>query len=175
MCVLWSWTVALPPGGPAVGAEEKQAQDELWEAESRSSILLRQEHHTQDCRQTLRISLCLQPAGPAGIWAWRASCHVGHQQQDSLITSKNGVKKEQRETFYIWSFRYQTFIRCTSRSDGENQCVCVYICGKMFTLFAIISPGVSFIQYSRFIFEQYTCEELRNALNPVHTTYWTKN
>lgn len=59
--------VAVSPGGPAVGSEEEQTQDELREAESWPAILLRQEHHPQDGWQTLRLPLCLQPARPAGI------------------------------------------------------------------------------------------------------------
>lgn len=45
---------------------QEQTQDELREAEPRPALLLPQEHHPQDGRQTLRLPLRLRRAGHAG-------------------------------------------------------------------------------------------------------------
>lgn len=58
--------VAVSPGGPAVGSEEEQTQDELREAEPRPTLLLPQEHHPQDGGKTLRLPLRLRHTGHAG-------------------------------------------------------------------------------------------------------------
>uniref|UniRef100_A0A8D1T6R3 PNT domain-containing protein n=1 Tax=Sus scrofa TaxID=9823 RepID=A0A8D1T6R3_PIG len=64
-------------GGPPVGQEEKQAQDELREAEPRSALLLRQKHHPQDLGQALRVPLRVRPPEPAGVHARGAARHPG--------------------------------------------------------------------------------------------------
>uniref|UniRef100_A0A8B9CUY1 ETS proto-onco 1, transcription factor n=1 Tax=Anser brachyrhynchus TaxID=132585 RepID=A0A8B9CUY1_9AVES len=66
-------------GGQAMGQEEKQAQDELREAEPWPALLLRQEHHPQDGREALRLPLRLRPAEPAGLHAGGAPHHAGRQ------------------------------------------------------------------------------------------------
>ena len=40
-----------------MGHAQEQTQDELREAQSGAPILLRQEHHTQDCRQAIRLQV----------------------------------------------------------------------------------------------------------------------
>ena len=52
-----------------MGHPQEQAEDELREAVARPALLLRQEHHTQDGRQTLRLPLRLRPAEPARLQA----------------------------------------------------------------------------------------------------------
>ena len=47
-------------GGPAVGLEEEQTQDELRQAQQRSPLLLRQEHHPQGTRKEIRVPICLR-------------------------------------------------------------------------------------------------------------------
>lgn len=68
---LWS------SGGPSLGKEEKQAEDELREAESRPALLLRQEHHPQDVGEALRLPLRLRPAESAGLHGGGAAQHAG--------------------------------------------------------------------------------------------------
>lgn len=64
-------------GGTEVGKEEKQAKNELWEAQPRPTLLLWQEHHPQDFRETLRVSLRVRPAEPAGVHGGGAACDAG--------------------------------------------------------------------------------------------------
>ena len=54
-----------------MGSTEKQAEDELREAESRPALLLRQEHHPQDGGQALRVQVRLRPPVPARVQAGR--------------------------------------------------------------------------------------------------------
>ena len=42
-----------------VGGEEEQTNDELREAQPRSEVLLRQEHHQESAESALRVPLCL--------------------------------------------------------------------------------------------------------------------
>lgn len=49
-------------GRPSLGHPQEQAQDELRKIVERPALLLRQKHHPQDCRQTLRLSFRLRPA-----------------------------------------------------------------------------------------------------------------
>lgn len=85
------------PGSSALGKEEKQTQNELWETQSGPALLLRQEHHPQDSRQALRLPLCVQPAGPAGIRAWGAARHVGRQQQDEV---RKAITRDRTSNFF---------------------------------------------------------------------------
>lgn len=64
-------------GGAPVGKEEKQAQDELREAQPRFALLLRQEYHPQDVREALRVPLRVRPAELAGLHARGAARHPG--------------------------------------------------------------------------------------------------
>ena len=48
-------------GGQAMGGAEVQAQHELRQAESRVTLLLRQEHHDQGARQEIRLQVCTAP------------------------------------------------------------------------------------------------------------------
>lgn len=64
-------------GGPPVGKEEKQAQDELREAQPGSALLLRQEYHQQDVREALRVPLRVRPAELAGLYARGTARHPG--------------------------------------------------------------------------------------------------
>lgn len=64
-------------GGAPVGKEEKQAQDELREAQPRFALLLRQEYHPQDVRQALRVPLRVRPAELAGLHARGTARHPG--------------------------------------------------------------------------------------------------
>lgn len=44
-----------------MGRPQEQTKDELREAEPRSALLLRQEHHPQDIREEVRLPFRLQP------------------------------------------------------------------------------------------------------------------
>lgn len=66
-----------PTGGPPVGKAEKQAQDELREAEPGFTLLLRQEHHPQDVGEALRVPLRVRPPELAGLHARGAARHPG--------------------------------------------------------------------------------------------------
>lgn len=82
----WSWPVCLwPVGGTQMGQEEKQAQDELREVESRFALLLRQKHHPQDVRQALRLPLCVWLEKPAGIHSRRAAHHVRREARHGWV------------------------------------------------------------------------------------------
>lgn len=54
-------------GRAALGCAQEQAQDELREAQPRSPLLLRQEHHPQDGGQALCLPLCVRSTGHAGV------------------------------------------------------------------------------------------------------------
>lgn len=69
--------VLCSSGGPSLGKEEEQAEDELREVESRPALLLRQEHHPQDFWEALRLPFRLRPAEPAGIHGGGAAQHAG--------------------------------------------------------------------------------------------------
>lgn len=60
-----------------MGKEEKQAQDELREAEQGLALLLRQEHHPQDVGEALRVPLCVRPAELAGVHPRGTARHPG--------------------------------------------------------------------------------------------------
>lgn len=50
--------------GAPMGRTQIQAQHELWQAESGAALLLRQEHHDQGARQTIRVQVRFPGAGP---------------------------------------------------------------------------------------------------------------
>lgn len=54
-------------GGTPVGHPQEQTEDELRETLQGTPVLLRQEHHTQDRRQTICLSVRLRPAEPFGV------------------------------------------------------------------------------------------------------------
>jgi len=47
-------------GCSPLGYSQEQTQNELREVEPRLTLLLRQEHYTQNCWQTICISLCMR-------------------------------------------------------------------------------------------------------------------
>lgn len=57
-------------GGATVGHSEEQAQDELREVESRAEVLLRQEHHSQDGGEAVRVSVRVRSAEFVGVSFW---------------------------------------------------------------------------------------------------------
>ena len=76
-------------GGTEVGCPQKQAEDELREAEPQRPILLRQEHHPQDGRKEIRLQIRLWPRQAARIrpdgavpCLWSHS-PVGHRRLNS--------------------------------------------------------------------------------------------
>lgn len=85
--VLFPWIT----GGQALGSVQEQTQDELREAEPRPALLLPQEYHPQDCRQTLRLPLCLWHAGHAG------KDGGGGLEQSERLTHQHGVLAVFRE------------------------------------------------------------------------------
>ena len=51
-----------PPGGrPPLGGTKKQTHDELREAQPRSAVLLRQEHHQESAESAIRVSVRVRP------------------------------------------------------------------------------------------------------------------
>lgn len=81
-------------GCSEVGKEKKQAQDELWEAESWPSLLLWQKHHPQDVGETLRLPLCLWLKKPARVHAWRAPRHVGCEARYGRVKAQKWTRMQ---------------------------------------------------------------------------------
>ncbi len=52
-------------GGASLGRAQEQAEHELRQAESRSALLLRQEHHDEGARQAIRVQVRLHRPGAA--------------------------------------------------------------------------------------------------------------
>ncbi|CAI8035205.1 hypothetical protein GBAR_LOCUS19769 [Geodia barretti] len=56
----WEFKITRPSRGrPALGRTQEQAHHELRETESRSPLLLRQEHHQESSQPALRLPVCL--------------------------------------------------------------------------------------------------------------------
>jgi len=87
--------LGVPHGGPGrgrstLGRAEEQAEDELRETESQCPVLLRQEHHPQDARQALRLSLRLRH-GPASLLFRRAAVRSLRPDAATSAAWRSGV------------------------------------------------------------------------------------
>lgn len=69
-------------GCQTLGHPQEQAQDELREAQPRPALLLRQEHHTQDGGQEVRLPVRLRPPEPARVHSRGTARHGGFEARE---------------------------------------------------------------------------------------------
>ena len=113
-------------GCSEVGQEEKQAQDELWEAEPWPTLLLRQEHHPQDIGETLRLPLCLWLKKPAGVHSRGAPCNVGRKARYGRVKAEKDTRSDGKSRGDAWTGAHKVvltvLIESVNRFFGDQKC-----------------------------------------------------
>ena len=69
-----------PRGRPAMGGTKKQTHDELREAQPRSTILLRQEHHQEGAKSAIRVSVRVRSRIASWSLLYRATESVEYRR-----------------------------------------------------------------------------------------------
>jgi len=110
--------------GATLGYPQKQAQNELWETKSRSSLLLWQKHHSQDVRKTICLSFRLWST--KDVWVSYSIFYpiLVWQVDQNIEEPKCGAAKktEKKESQRGGSFNGETFSesKCLSKLMRRN-------------------------------------------------------